>query len=76
MRRYPAEVPENYRTIIALIDAGDLGRVPMTGYFAEVGANLVLVPYGRGPVFAAELVTCWDYLADVAPQYDLTEVMP
>ena len=75
MKRYPDEVPEKFRKIIVLLDCGELGYLPLTGYMAEVKGELVFIAFGRA-AYAAELVTRWDYLADVAPQYDFNGEMP
>ena len=64
------ELPEEFRTIIALIKFDDMPPMPLTGYMAHISTNTTdhfhepaLFTYiPKGHAFAWEMVLKWDYI--------------
>ena len=65
-----ADLPEKYRTVIALLKFDDVPPVPLTGFIAETVDTHE--PYfhafnRRG--YSVDLIAKWDYLDEVLPGY-------
>lgn len=62
------ELPEEFRTIIALVKFDDVPPMPLTGYMVRISAEghdpepalFTYIP--RGHAFAWEMVLKWDYI--------------
>ena len=64
-----AEMPVQNTDIIALIDAGPFGDVPIIGCLVEGEREPVLFCHGSDIAYAWKLVRCWTYLKEVAPSF-------
>ena len=64
-----AEMPVQYTDIIALIDAGPLGCVPIIGCLVEGDKEPVLFCHGSDIAYEWKLVRRWTYLKAVAPSF-------
>ena len=62
-------LPELWRTVIALLDGGGIGPVAVVGYVAlEKGGRYCFCVHG-GNVYHTALLLDWRYLSDVLPEY-------
>lgn len=66
------KLPEQFVSVIALLNFNDMGLVPAIGFIAETidtGKQYFHVPLFGGRGYDVSLIVKWDYLDEIAPGY-------
>ena len=64
------ELPEMYRTILALLVFEDVPPLPLTGFLAETIDTHEKYFHAFNRIgYSTELIHKWDYLDEIAPGY-------
>ena len=66
------ELPEMYRTVLALLVFGKIPPLPLTGFIAETIDTHEKYFHAFNKIgYSTELIKNWDYLDEIAPGYCL-----
>ena len=69
------KVPKPWLNIIAVVDAGELGAIPVAGYIVvdDEGKQRAFRPHCSELLLAVALIKEWRYIKDVRPDFDAPE---
>ena len=63
------ELPQMWRTVIAVMRIGELYAMPVCGYVGSDEDRMFFAIHGSKRFYSASRIVEWEYLEDILPDY-------